>query len=268
MRPRVDEVISAYARWLRSWGASEATVRSRQGIAQSRVNEWGLEGFTTENVQTWLGRPLLKKWSRHTYYAALADFCTWAEAAGYLSSNPMRGVRKPAQPKTHPRPLSTVEIALVLERSNGRIHDWLLLGLLAGLRAHEIAKMRGEDVDEQSIYVLGKGGVQSQIPTHPLLWEMAQRYPRRGWWFPSVKVPGEHISGATVSNYTGRLFRSLGIDGSVHRARHSYGTNLLRSGANIRTVQQLLRHASLDTTAAYTAVDEDELRTAIDRLTG
>jgi Phage integrase family len=49
----------------------------------------------------------------------------------------------------------------------------------------------------------------------------------------------------------------------VHRCRHVYATRLLRSGVNIRVVQQLMRHASLQTTAAYTAVDEDELRDAV-----
>jgi integrase/recombinase XerD len=59
----------------------------------------------------------------------------------------------------------------------------------------------------------------------------------------------------------------MGISGSIHRCRRVYGTRLLRAGVNIRTVQQLMRHSNLDTTAAYTAVNEVELRNAIDMLT-
>lgn len=59
------------------------------------------------------------------------------------------------------------------------------------------------------------------------------------------------------------LFDELGIEGATHRTRHSYGTALLRGGANIRVVQELMRHSSLATTAAYLGVDEDERRRAI-----
>ncbi len=60
-----------------------------------------------------------------------------------------------------------------------------------------------------------------------------------------------------------QVFDALGIEGSIHRCRHVFGTRLLRQGVHIRTVQKLMRHASLSTTANYTAVDEDELRAAI-----
>jgi integrase len=260
-------VLAAYTAWLRSWGASEETVKARESVARGRLREWGRDGFTVENAQTWLGRPNLARWSRATYHAHLSDFCAWLVATGRIEFNPMEEMRKPGRPQSLPRPLSEPEVARVLAAAHGRQRDWIMLALLSGLRAHEIAKLRGEDVTVDGIYVEGKGGTRASIPTHPDLWEIAQRYPRSGWWFPSAKVPGEHIAASTVSNYTGRFFRSLGISGSIHRCRHVYGTRLLRAkDTNIRTVQKLMRHANLDTTAAYTAVDEDELRSAIGRL--
>ena len=57
--------------------------------------------------------------------------------------------------------------------------------------------------------------------------------------------------------------RKHGISGSIHRARHAYGTMLLRSGVNIRVVQTLMRHESITSTQAYTAVDEHERASAI-----
>lgn len=259
--------LDEYETWLRSWGASDDTVRGRVSVARGRIDAWGLDGFTPDNIQRWLARPNLARWSRSTYHGHLTDFCSWLVATGRLEADPMEGVRKPRRPKSLPRPLSEAEVAKVLLAAAGRQRDWILLALLAGLRAHEIAKIRGEDVTVEHIYVDGKGGVRAELPTHPDLWATAQTYPRSGWWFPSAKVPGEPIAGATVSNYTGQFFRSLGISGSIHRCRHVYGTRLLRSGVNIRTVQKLMRHASLETTATYTAVDEDELRNAIGRLT-
>lgn len=137
---------------------------------------------------------------------------------------------------------------------------WLLLGSLAGLRCHEIAKVAGEDIDERSLYVLGKGGQEAVLPTHPVLWELAQSYPRRGYWFPSVQQKREFVSTSQVGNKIRVHFRACGIEGegAVHRLRYSFGTNLARSGAQMRVVQDLMRHKSLETTMRYVAVDSDE----------
>lgn len=69
-----------------------------------------------------------------------------------------------------------------------------------------------------------------------------------------------------VSTRTTRLFAANGIEGSIHRCRHTYATRLLRAGVNIRVVQELMRHKSLASTQIYTAVDEVERRDGIDRL--
>lgn len=69
-----------------------------------------------------------------------------------------------------------------------------------------------------------------------------------------------------MSTLTSRLFAANGIEGSIHRMRHTFATRLLRAGVNIRVVQTLMRHRSLASTMIYTAVDEDERRDAISRL--
>lgn len=262
-----ERVVDEYVMWLKSWGASERTIEVRRTLARSRLDAWGLDGITTANLAEFLARPNLKsQWSRSTYHAHLNDFCSWLTAAGYLTENPMENVRKPKRPKSQPRPLTEREIERVLSVAEGRVRDWLLLALYLGLRAHEVAKIRGEDVSERGVYVYGKGGVPATLPCHPEIWEMAQRYPRQGYWFPG-KEDG-HMRGQQVSLTVGRFFDALGIEGSIHRMRHSFGTRLLRSGVHIRRVQKLMRHASLETTATYTAVDEDELRDAILMLPG
>jgi integrase/recombinase XerD len=261
-----DDVLDEYARWMRSWGASESTVRQRLICVSARLKEWGVDGFTEHNIEGFLGRPELAQWSRATYHAHLKSFCDWLEATGRVTGNPMASMRKGKRPPPSPRPLSEAEVNLVLERASGRERDWFLLALHAGLRAHEIAKIRGQDVSPDGIYVEGKGGSRYTLPTHDDLWAMAQRYPRAGYWFPSRKGTSGHVTAATVTNRVSELFKTLGIGGSVHRARHTYGTRLLRAGVNIRKVQKLMRHMNLETTATYTAVDEDELRAAINLL--
>lgn len=257
----MDELVAQYVTWMRSWGASERTVDARQTMAKSRVKAWGLEGFTEANISEYLARPDLSKWTRSTYHAHLSCFCSWLAAAGYLDANPMEAIRKPKRPHSKPRPLSEAEVARVLSAVRGQTRDWISLALLCGLRASEIAKIRGEDVQEDGIYVEGKGGTREVLPCHPDLWAMAQRYPRYGYWFPGNDHG--HIRGQHISLTVGRLFHSLGIEGSIHRCRHVYGTRLMRTGTHIRTVQKLMRHANLDTTANYTAVDENEMRSAV-----
>lgn len=260
----MSNIVTDYEAWLRSWGASESTVRTRCKIARGRLAEWGgPAGFTVENVQAWLGRPDLAKWTRSTYNTHLRELCKWLVAAGHLAADPMEDVRRPGRPSSLPRPLSEAEVARVLKVARGRQRTWIILGLHAGLRAHEIARIRGEHVTAEGIYVQGKGGKREHLPIHPDIWAEAQRYPHHGWWFESARVPGSPILPDTVTNYTSKLFLELGIAGSIHRCRHTYGTRLLRAGVNIRKVQKLMRHSSLETTATYTAVDEDELRAAV-----
>lgn len=263
-------ILDEYAEWMRSWNASERTIEARQSMAKSRLEEWGLGGFTQANITAFLASPTRtgqakSAWTKATYHAHLTDICGWLMATGRIAANPMPDVRKSRRPKKRPRPLSEVDVARVLSVVEGPTRDWIMLALLAGMRAGEIARIRGEDVTVDGIFIHGKGDRSEELPCHALLWETAQRYPRRGYWFPGSK--DGHMRPQQVSLVVGKLFDALGIEGSIHRVRHAYGTRLMRTpGVNIRTVQQLLRHSNLDTTANYTAVDEDELRSAINQL--
>lgn len=263
---RHEQMVSEYVRWCRSWDASERTISARSVMFKGRLAAWGAGGFTPDNVIDFLSQPKpngqpRSRWTKATYHGHLTSICAWMLAAGYLAEDPMPGTRKPKRPKSLPRPLSETELDLVMGVVKNETRDWILLALHAGLRAHEIAKIRGQDVTMGGIYVMGKGAHPATLPCHPVLWEMAQRYPRAGYWFPGNE--DGHVRSQHISMVVGKLFHALGVEGSIHRVRHSFGTRLLNSGANIRKVQQLMRHANLDTTALYTAVDDDGLRDAI-----
>jgi integrase len=138
----------------------------------------------------------------------------------------------------------------------------LMLGMLEGLRAHEVAKLHSDDVSAEGLWVRGKGGREAVLPTHPEILRLSEE--RSGYWFPGLG--SGHVQSDTVSLRISKLFASLGITGSFHRCRHYYGTSLLRAGVNLRVVQELMRHASLATTAAYLGVDENEKQAAIHSL--
>jgi integrase len=268
-RENIGAVTAEYETWMRSWGAAERTISARTTLARARLKAWGLDGFTEENVEGFLAGPLppkrpWSKWTRATYHGHLRDLCAWLAANELIPDDPMPDVRAPKRPKAAPRPLTETEARRVLSVVDGQVRDWIMLAMLAGLRVSEVAKIRGEDVNPEGIYVWGKGGTEAVLPCHPDLWEMAERYPRAGYWFTGSE--DGHIPSQRISASVGELFRALGITGSIHRCRHYYATSLLRNGENVRRVQKLMRHANLETTAAYTAVDEDELKDAILRL--
>lgn len=256
--------MTTYGDWLHRRGHSHSTIDSRVRFHRARRREWGALDQPAEVLARWLAR--FSGWTRLTYHTQLVSLYDWLLEEGKVTTNPARMIRRPVAPKARPRPLTELELRLALTSARPQVRSYLMLGYLAGLRAHEIAKMHGRDVDSTSLTVLGKGGQLATVPTHPLLWDLAQYYPRDGFWFPSPAEHREHLCASSVTGAVRGLFRSLGIEGSSHRARHTYATSMLRTGTNLRVIQTLLRHASLETTERYLGVDEDERRAAINSL--
>lgn len=250
--------------WLHSWGASENTIETRLVVAKQAARLWPDPSTVTPgSIVTFLANPAYSsQWTRATYYSHLRSLFGWLHERGSIPDDPTKRVRRPRPPKHKPRPLTPAEAELVLKHAHGFMRTWLILGLFAGFRAHETAKIRGDDVHEDVIYVRGKGGKDAVVPTHSRIWEEAQLYDD-GYWFPSThgSIHSDQISARVTA-----FFREFGITGSYHRCRHTYGTGLLRGGTNLRVVQTLMRHESLATTAAYLAVDDDERADAIRKL--
>lgn len=255
--PPID--LTRYAAWLRSHNSSARTVHDRLWFAKRILGEWpDLSSCTEENVRAHLGNADYSKATRATYFTHARSLFTWLVATGQLAQDPTDHMARPPSSKPSPRPLSPAEAALALAKAPQRTHDILLLGMYAGFRAHEAAKMHSRDVTETHLQVVGKGGRAAVLPTHPAIWAAAQRHD--GYWFPNGDT---HLTALTVSLAVSRVFWAAGLEGSFHRCRHYYGTSLLRAGVNIRVVQELMRHTSLATTAAYLGVDEDEKHAAI-----
>ncbi len=121
-------------------------------------------------------------------------------------------------------------------------------------------------MSEQSLRVVGKGGHEALLPTHPAVWDEAlNRFPRTGYWFPAMGQRSGPVRPGTVSAGLRRLMLECGMpEGHAHRLRHTYGTEVLKaSGGSIRVAQELLRHASPRTTAMYTLIDDAEQRKAM-----
>lgn len=209
--------------------------------------------------------------TKATYYRGLSAFHAWLVRSGHRSDDPMGPVRPPRVPRGVPHPITTAGLERLLAcRLQRRTRAMILLGAYQGLRVHEIARVRAEDidddVDEVTLRVCGKGGVDAVLPLHHLVQALLPGMPRRGWWFPSYEDPRRAVRSGSVSLTVSRAMTRAQVPGSAHSLRHWYATHLLRNGADAVTVQHLLRHASLATTQIYTKVDFTAMRAAGERL--
>lgn len=262
--------VEAWEIQMRGAGRSECTVSATLGALSLLERHAGkpIHELTPIDVSRFLARPDLKQTSRASYFGAIRRFYKWWGTNGGVDITAR--LPSPKLPKGTPRPISDQQLRdLLSTRMRHRTRVMILLAALAGLRAHEIAKVRGEDVDPvaRTLRVIGKGNVTVDLPLHPLLADEAARMPRKGWWFPQRGRPGEHILTKSISDIVGRTMDRAGIPaGTTHRLRHWYGTTLVGDGADLRTAQTLLRHANLNTTAIYVAVRDEKRAEAIDRL--
>lgn len=173
---------------------------------------------------------------------------------------------RPGQPITDEQLRNLLSV-----RMNHRTRVMILLAAYAGLRVHEIAKVRGEDVDPMArmIRVVGKGNVTADLPLHQVLVDAARTMPRKGWWFPgNSRRPGQPIRSRGVADIIGQAMDRAGIPGgTAHRLRHTYGSKLVSGGfADLVTAQNLLRHANLNTTQIYVKVADVKRVDAINQL--
>lgn len=205
----------------------------------------------------------------------LRSWFRWLRQSGHRDDDPLADLKAPRVPRRHPRPIATTHLEHLLSiRMKRRTRMMILLAAYEGLRVHEIAKMRPEHVDEAAgaLFVVGKGGVERDLPLHEAVLDALVYMPRRGWWFPAYKPNelfprgGGHILPRSVSTVISDTMARAGVPGSAHSLRHWFATALLTEGADTRTVQELLGHASLATTQIYTEVADTRRAEAVHRL--
>lgn len=262
--------LPVWAQQMRAEGLAARTVTEwpRIVLRAARWTEAHPERLTTAHLIDYLAA-LPSASTRQTYFTALQAWHRWLLATGRRTDNPLDGLRRPRAPRRVPHPVATGHLEKLLTSGiRRRTRTAILLCAYEGLRVHEAAKVRGEDIDfvGQRFRVVGKGGVEKWLPLHPVIAVEARRYPRRGYWFPSRIHPGRPIRRDSLSGVISLAMRRCGIPGTAHSLRHWFGTELLRARANAREAQELLRHASLATIQIYTLVADDALHAAINRL--
>ena len=260
-------LLTAYETHQRAQSRAIRTIEGRRTLLLSLAHTTGKNPIeiTHQDLLERLGRGIAAS-SMQRERSDLQSFFGWAKEHHYLPKNPAKKLPKVTVPRTKPRPLSIEQVeAMLTSGAYTNTRAMILLGLYQGLRAHEIAKFRGDDIDPLTgtVHVLGKGNKEATLPLHPIIRELANNYPQ-DYWFPSrsTNTTG-HIHYRSVSDLMGRAIRRAGITDrrlTGHSLRHSFGTELVNGGVDIRIVQELLRHQSLNSTQIYTGVSEKQKR--------
>jgi site-specific recombinase XerD len=165
-----------------------------------------------------------------------------------------------------PKILSRKEIFNMIDKTENLQHKLILMFLYyAGLRMHELINLKWDDLDfERKIIQLdiAKGGHQRTIFLHEKLVESLEKFkiPRTGFIFESNR--GKKYCEETIGKIVKNRAKRAGIQKNVHphMLRHSFATHLLEAGADIRYIQKLLGHKSLQTTQIYTHVANKDIK--------
>jgi integrase len=254
-------LIELHLTYLRAAGMSANTIddRRRLLIHADRALPLGVDTAAPDELVAYLANPDWSPATLATYFRHFAGFYRWATAGPdpWISFDPCAGLAKPRTPDSVPNPVTDEQLTTALQRSPANWATSITLAAYAGLRAGEIQRLKREHVNADYITIWhGKGNRTTAVPTHPEIWCVIE--PCK----PGLLVVGQRGMQMRFSRDQARYFRGIGLPGvHMHMFRHWFGTMLLRTGTDIRTVQTLMRHRSLQTTQGYLAV-ADERRVA------
>lgn len=205
--------------------------------------------------------------------SALKSFIAYAREQVGAEPGTAPRMRGPRIKKGLPRPVTpdeatglaeTVQASAVTDWTGKRDAAVLLLMYGAGLRIAEALSLRADDLPlGETLVVTGKGNKQRVVPLIPVVREAVAAYARACPYPLDSGEPvfrgarGGPLSQGTVQKAMARARKSLGLPATAtpHALRHSFATHLLGSGADLRSLQELLGHASLGSTQIYTKVD-------------
>jgi integrase/recombinase XerD len=253
---------------------SDQRPRSWEDVTRDHIVSYILEMKEREYASSTVARKV----------AAVKSFFKFLESTGQISNNPAKDMETPRAEKHLPATISAEDVDRLLAAPAGDApasqRDRAMLELLyaTGLRVSELVALNVSDVnlDEGTVRCMGKGKKERVLPVYDRAREALAAYVNHG----RLKLLGEHNDeDALFLNRRGtrltrqglwliikRYVEEVGIEENVtpHTLRHSFATHMLRGGADLRAVQQMLGHANISTTQIYTQVTPDRMREVYD----
>lgn len=198
-----------------------------------------------------------------------SSFFTWLNNKGYISKNPTMGLEPIKSEKKIKKPFSDEELER-LRRACTQERDIALIEFLysTGVRASELVSLNRNDIDfcDKNAIVYGKGSKEREVyltATASLYLKeyLESRNDKNDALFVSVRKPYNRLTIAGLERIIKNLGKSAGVDNChPHRFRRTMATNVLRKGAPLEEVKELLGHAKLDTTMIYCTVNRENIK--------
>jgi len=292
----MDEPIRAFIGYLRTeQRASPETLRNyasdlrqlykfllSRRLVSSPIDPNSLSSDAVRAYLQWLDQKGGKPSSLARKLAAVRSFYRYLSRRGMVSRNPVDGMRTPKQPKLLPRVLTKDDADALMTFPAGQtvwsLRDRALLETLysTGARVSELVAIDIGDVREPEglVRLQGKGRKERIVPIGEVALDAIRRYrvslPMQSSGVPPRALFCNQRGGRLTSRSVARIVtkyssRLAGGAVSPHTLRHSFATHLLDEGADLRSIQEMLGHASLSTTQRYTHVATDQLLAVYDR---
>lgn len=230
-----------------------------------------LAATTPAHIETWLAGKKMAPATGRARLSQVRGFFRWLTRRGLIATDPTLDIDGPRLPRYVPRGLKAPAVAAALDGApDERARLVILLMTQEGLRCGEVAALEVADVDfdDRLMLVRGKGGHQRVLPISDETWSAIGEYltahpAPAGPLVRSYKDDRAGIGAKYVSALVGAWIRGGGTNATAHQLRHTCAGDLLRSGAHVRDVQQILGHVSLSTTQRYLPWVVGDLRTAM-----
>lgn len=276
-------------------GLSPETVRAYEGHLGAYGRWCGLRDVdamdpTVAKLRSYLGEMRTARYAPRTiaaHLSSLRSFFRWCELEGIVEASSALTLQSPKVPRSLPKTLTPAMMDRLLLAPDvstpvGKRDRAMLEVLYAtGARISEVSALDLDSVDaaEGTVRLFGKGSKERIVPIYRRALSSLRAYveegrPRllsaRGSGAASeralfISSRGVRMSASALRNRFGLLARTAGLPSDItpHAMRHTFATDLLAGGADLRSVQELLGHASLSTTQIYTHLTPERLQEAV-----
>ena len=200
--------------------------------------------------------------------SALKTFFKYCLMEDIIERNPTELISGGKLEKRLPKILEVEDVDKFINSANS-LRDRVIFEILfgAGIRREELIKIQVKDIhfSRGVMNIIGKGDKERIVPIYPAALDLIEQLVKSQsseWLFPSAKVNGNHISKRRLNEIVKSYADRLGFSGiTPHKFRHSFGTVLYDNGADIKAIQDLMGHSSINTTNIYAQVSVSRNKT-------
>ncbi len=276
-KSRSERSINSYRYDLEKW----FRFLDEEDILMDQVDVLVIRNFLTDELNAGISKRSCKR-----RLSTLKDFYSFLVRKGYVKDNPFLFVSSPKTEKTYPHFLYDEQIQTILESNKKRtddlaLRDQVILELLVctGMRAAELVALDIQSIDMRNriIRVFGKGSKERMVPFTEDCKKTLDNYLK--YSRPLLLQKTLNPTNALILNSHGDRLTTRGLEYILdqieektgdfvglhpHILRHSFATHLLENGADLRVIQELLGHTSLNATQIYTHVTEEAMKNTYD----